>query len=149
MILAYPDVGIEKKSCVMVDGSFDPLHDGHIQYFRKAAELGLPVLCNIAPDSWTQKKHPVLLEIAQRAVVLDALRDVAFVLVGAPSTRDALEVVQPRFFAKGNDWITRGGLPEDERALCEANEIEVIFLDTVTNSSSKLLERLLDMRQRP
>ncbi|MFZ9804353.1 MAG: adenylyltransferase/cytidyltransferase family protein, partial [Ilumatobacteraceae bacterium] len=32
----------------MVDGSFDPLHDGHIAYFSEAKKLGNPVLCNIA-----------------------------------------------------------------------------------------------------
>jgi len=39
------------RKVVMVDGSFDPLHDGHIAYFAEAAALGMPVLCNIAPDS--------------------------------------------------------------------------------------------------
>jgi len=149
VILSYPDIRIEKKSCVMVDGSFDPIHEGHVQYFRKAAALGLPVLCNVAADSWTRRKHPIFLEISRRAMVLDAMRDISYVLVGAPSTRQALELVQPRIFAKGSDWIERGGLPEEERTLCEARDIEVVFLDTVTNSSSAILQRLLDSRREP
>ena len=34
----------------MVDGGFDPLHEGHIAYFAAAAELGVPVLCNLASE---------------------------------------------------------------------------------------------------
>ncbi|NDI10852.1 MAG: hypothetical protein EBY74_07690, partial [Actinobacteria bacterium] len=47
MILSTADLAQVAGKVVMVDGSFDPLHDGHIEYFRQAAGLGLPVLCNV------------------------------------------------------------------------------------------------------
>jgi phosphopantetheine adenylyltransferase len=40
---------------VLVDGSFDPLHEGHIAYFVATERLGHPVFCNIAHDDWTKK----------------------------------------------------------------------------------------------
>jgi hypothetical protein len=47
--------------------------------------------------------------------------------------------LQPKFYIKGNDWVTRGGVPEVEAAVCMEFGIEVVYLPTVTNSSSKIL----------
>jgi len=142
MILHFPEVRIAPLSCVMVDGSFDPLHEGHIQYFKEASGLGLPVLCNVAPDSWTVEKHPVLLEISRRARVLEAIRYITFVLVGCESTHQALEIVKPRFFAKGSDWLAKGGIPNVELDTCAAQGTEVVYLDTIYNSSTDLIRQI-------
>jgi cytidyltransferase-like protein len=132
----------------MVDGSFDPLHEGHIEYFKSAAELGLPILCNIASDSWTRQKHPVLLEQSRRAIVLDSIRYISFVLVGCDSTLIALEAVKPKVFAKGRDWLDRGGLPSEELDICARLEIDVKFFDSVRNSSSAILGEFNSQRDR-
>lgn len=134
-------------TCVMVDGSFDPLHEGHIAYFKSATELGLPVLCNVAPDSWTSQKHRVLLEISRRAVVLDAIRFVSFVLVGCESTEQALRTVRPKFFIKGNDWLKQGGVPQTEADACREIGTEIMYLDTVLNSSSELIRKINTIRE--
>jgi bifunctional ADP-heptose synthase (sugar kinase/adenylyltransferase) len=123
----------------MVDGGFDPLHAGHVAYFRAASELGRPVLCNVSSDDWIGRKHtPVLLQ-EERGAVIDAIRFVDYVHLSTVSTADVLERLRPRFYAKGADW--RGRLPDGELAVCAAHGIEVVFLDTVTNSSSAILER--------
>ncbi len=125
----------------MVDGSFDPLHDGHIRYFAFAATLGLPVFCNIASDDWTSSKHPIFLEQEKRAIVIDSIRYVDYVYRTYTSTADVLRIVQPRKYVKGADWRDRGGLPEIEAAICDELGIEVIFADTEMNSSSRILKR--------
>jgi cytidyltransferase-like protein len=142
MILSTADLAQVAGKVVMVDGSFDPLHDGHIEYFRQAAGLGLPVLCNVAPDSWTEKKHPVMLEQAKRAVVLDAIRFISYVVIADLSTAATLEAVQPKIYAKGSDWKARGGIPREEQSICDRLGIEVVYLDTVLNSSTQLVRRL-------
>jgi glycerol-3-phosphate cytidylyltransferase-like family protein len=123
----------------MVDGCFDPMHDGHIAYFRGAAEFGIPVLCNVASDSWTVTKHQVLLSQAQRGVVIDAIRYISFVHLSSISTLEVLKLLRPRFYIKGNDWVARGGVPQEEQDACNSLNIEVKYLDTVTNSSTRLL----------
>ena len=123
----------------MVDGSFDPLHDGHIAYFRAAAAVGHPLLCNIASDKWTSSKHRVLLSQQQRGVVIDAVKYVSFVHLSATTTLHVLELVQPKVYIKGSDWVARGGVPSDEMEICQKLGIEIMYLDTVTNSSSRLL----------
>ena len=123
----------------MVDGSFDPIHDGHIAYFQGAAEFGIPVLCNVASDSWTVTKHQVLLSQVQRGVVLDAIRFISFVHLSSTSTLEVLKLLKPRLYIKGNDWIARGGVPNEEQDACNSLDIEVKYLDTVLNSSTQLL----------
>ena len=123
----------------MVDGSFDPLHDGHIAYFRAAAAVGHPLLCNIASDKWTESKHRVLLSQQQRGVVLDAIKYLSFVHLSATTTLNVLEMLRPKVYMKGSDWVARGGVPSDEREICQKLGIEIMYLDTVTNSSSRLL----------
>ena len=139
MILSTEQLCEYVGQLVMVDGSFDPIHDGHIGYFRAASQFGLPVICNVASDSWTVSKHPVLLSQAQRGVVLDSIRYLSYVHLSTLSTREVLQLLQPKMYIKGNDWIARGGVPTEEQQLCDELGIEVKYLETVTNSSSKLL----------
>lgn len=135
--------GLEKYvgRVTMVDGSFDPLHDGHIAYFAAAQKLGKPVLCNIASDEWTKTKHAVLLDASQRAVVIDAIRHIDFVHISNSSTASVLATLKPAVYAKGSDWQDRGGIPKEEQEICSNYGIKVVYLDTVTNSSSGLLQK--------
>jgi len=139
MLLTTDQLPQYRQQVAMVDGSFDPIHDGHIGYFKAASELGVPLLCNVAPDSWTVTKHPVFLEQQQRGIVLDAIRYITYVHLSGLATVEVLRLLQPKFYVKGNDWVDRGGVPQVEADVCVDLGIEVVYLPTVTNSSSRIL----------
>ena len=139
MIVDWEKLAALRGSVTMVDGGFDPLHAGHVAYFRAAAALGEPVLCNVSSDAWVSRKHPPLLPQAERAEVIDAIRWVEYVHLSQVSTADVLRQARPRTYAKGDDW--RGKLPDDELALVEELGIELVFLDTVRDSSTAILSR--------
>ena len=141
VIIEFAELRELSGRVTMVDGSFDPLHDGHVAYFRAAAELGRPLLCNVATDDWTRTKHPVLLPRERRVRVIDALRDVAYVHAGEQSTAEVLRELIPAVYAKGVDWRDRGGIPQIEAEICRELNIELCYLDTVLNSSTELLRR--------
>lgn len=141
MIVTFDELVGLRNRVTMVDGSFDPIHDGHIAYFRVAREFGDPVVCNIAPDRWTANKHRVLLPGDVRSRVLDAIRYIDYVHCSDGSTAEVLAQLRPKRIVKGVDWERRGGLPEAEIQACATWDIEIIFVDTVTNSSSELLSR--------
>lgn len=147
MIVSFEGLADLRRRVTMVDGSFDPIHDGHVAYFKAARELGDPVLCNVAPDGWTLNKHPVLLPKEQRAIVLDAIRYIDYVYCSELPTAEVLGHLRPIRLVKGSDWRRRGGLPEAESRTCAEWEIEIVYVDTVTNSSSAILSRLLGGHQ--
>lgn len=146
MILTTDQLGNFAGQLAMVDGSFDPIHEGHIAYFAGAAESGLPVLCNVAPDEWTESKHRALLTQSQRGIVLDSIRYISFVHLSAISTRSVLELLRPSIYFKGSDWLARGGVPEAEQVLCQSLGIEIRYLDTFLNSSSRILSKWTDSK---
>ena len=139
MIVPTGELGRLAGTVTMVDGGFDPLHPGHVDYFRDAAALGFPVLCNVSPDGWVARKHPPLLGQEERGRLVDAIRFVDYTHLSSTGTADVLRALRPRVYAKGADWRDR--LPAEERAVCAEAGIEVVFLDTVTGSSTAILER--------
>ena len=54
--------------------------------------------------------------------------------------KEVLQALKPAIYAKGSDWKDRGGIPEAEQQVCDDLGIEVVYLDTVLNSSSALLK---------
>lgn len=126
----------------MVDGCFDPLHIGHVEYFKAAARIGLPVLCCLASDLYVHTKHKPLIPEDYRAAVIDAIRYIDFVFINYVTTADVLRQLQPRYYVKGKDWENR--LPPAETAICQEFDIEIVYLDTVRDSSSRLLKNYLN-----
>jgi cytidyltransferase-like protein len=124
----------------MVDGAFDPLHHGHIAYFKAARELGLPVLCNLASDRYVRTKHQPLLTETQRATVIDAIRYIDYVHIYQIDTETVLRQLRPRYYVKGSDWRARG-LPPEQVTICGEHNIGIVYLDTVLASSSRLLQQ--------
>jgi len=123
----------------MVDGAFDPLHRGHIEYFRAAMSLGVSLLCNVASDRYVRTKHAPLLPEGDRAAIVDAIRFITYTHINQFDTETILRELQPRYYVKGNDWI--GRLPPDQVTICAQHGIEVVYLDTVLDSSSRILRR--------
>jgi cytidyltransferase-like protein len=138
MIVAFEDLPHHRGAVAMVDGAFDPLHAGHIEYFRRAAALGAPVLCNVASDAYVRTKHEPLLPGPERAAVIDAIRYVAFTHLSETDTETVLRQLRPAYYVKGKDW--EGRLPGPQLAICRDHGIRIVYLDTVRDSSSRILE---------
>jgi len=139
MILSFDDLANYRHQVAMVDGAFDPLHHGHIAYFKAARELGAPVLCNVASDRYVRTKHQPLLTETQRATIIDAIRYIEYVHNYQIDTETVLRQLRPKYYVKGSDWRDRG-LPGEQPVICREHGIEIVFLDTVLDSSSRLLK---------
>jgi cytidyltransferase-like protein len=145
MILSFEELGEYAGRVAMVDGAFDPLHRGHIEYFRAAAaRLEVPLLCNVASDLYVRTKHVPLLDEDQRAAVVDAIRYITFTHVNRFDTETILRQLKPRYYVKGKDW--EGRLPPDQVTICRAHDIEVVYLDTILDSSSRILRNYCDQQ---
>ena len=146
MIVEFEQLRDYRQKVAMVDGAFDPLHRGHIEYFRAAAAaVDVPLLCNVASDEYVRTKHPPLLPEDQRAVVVDAIRYITYTHINRFDTETILRELQPRYYVKGKDW--EGRLPREQVRICTEHGIGVVYLDTVLDSSSRILEQFLTQKQ--
>ena len=139
MIVSFDELKHHRGEVAMVDGAFDPLHRGHIEYFRAAMTLGVPLLCNVASDRYVRTKHPPLLPETDRAAIVDAIRFITYTHVNQFDTETILRELRPRYYVKGRDWV--GRLPPDQVTICAEHRIEVVYLDTVLDSSSRILQQ--------
>jgi cytidyltransferase-like protein len=132
------------REIVMVDGCFDPLHDGHISYFFEATKFGLPVICSCQTDNyiWRVKRRVALLSENQRLEVIKAIRYIDSAFLIEQSTLDTLRTLKPKIYFKGHDWFTRG-LPPEEMETCLETGISVQFASQNRNSSTQIVKRFL------
>lgn len=62
------------KNIVLVTGGFDPLHSGHIEYFKAAKSLGDELHVGVNSDEWlTNKKGRPFMPFSERANVIQNL----------------------------------------------------------------------------
>lgn len=106
------NVGSKKpKRVVMVSGGFDPIHPGHIRYFRDAKKLGDKLVVVINNDHWIRlKKGKSFMSAKDRAEVISAFRDVDDIIISThkKNTKDMsvceeILEVRPDVFANGGD----------------------------------------------
>lgn len=66
---------------VLVTGGFDPLHSGHISYFKEAKKLGDKLVVGLNSDEWlTRKKGKPFMPIKERVEIIRNLKMVDDVL---------------------------------------------------------------------
>jgi cytidyltransferase-like protein len=134
---------------VLVTGGFDPVHSGHIEYFKAAKSLGDILVVGVNSDAWLQrKKGRAFMPWAERAAIIDNLKVVDFVYEFEDddgSSIDAILRVRSVYpdakiiFANGGDR-TKDNIPE---MACQDNNLEFVFGvggENKLNSSSWILE---------
>src|SRR5215216_6386799 len=129
MIITVEQTGLLPSCFALVDGCFDPIHRGHVEYFEIAHRLGVPLLCNAASDNYilTHKKRPPLLPQRDRLVVLDSIRYISFTVAADHGTAWSLRHFRPRYYVKGSDWRDR--LPSEQIEICSRLNIEIVYAD--------------------
>jgi cytidyltransferase-like protein len=135
------------NNIVLVDGCFDPLHEGHISYFRAASEFGFPVYCSCQPDRYIleiKKRRPLLTEKG-RIEVISSIKYIANAFIAQHNTKSELVRHIPRIYFKGSDWRAKG-LPKEETSICLELGISIIFGSENLNSSSKIVDEFLSYK---
>ena len=63
------------NTVTLVTGGFDPLHSGHIAYFKAAKEFGNPLCVGVNSDDWlTRKKGKPFMSISERMSIIKELK---------------------------------------------------------------------------
>ena len=98
---------------ILVTGGFDPLHGGHIRYFReaKAIDPDIPLCVGINSDEWLiRKKGKFFMTFDERKEVISELKSVDLVMPFDDKDDSAndlistlLEIYDTVIFANGGD----------------------------------------------
>lgn len=93
---------------VFTNGCFDIIHPGHIDFLRRAGELGTNLIVGINSDSSIRaikgKSKPYMNEIDRKAV-LQAIKFVDQVYIFNETTPESLiKKINPDVLVKGGDW---------------------------------------------
>ena len=130
----------------MVSGGFDPIHGGHVQMIRDAAQYGNVIVVANSDDWLQRKKGYVFMSFEERAKILKEIKGV--ILVSAVDDSDntvceAIRMLRPDYFANGGD---RGKSNTPEQDVCEELGVEMLWGiggDYKFNSSSDLVKNVI------
>ena len=137
---------------VLVTGGFDPLHSGHIAYFKDAKQLGTKLVVGLNSDDWlTRKKGRPFMPFEERLSIIKELSVVdrvisfnddddtaggaIFLLQSTTNSNDEI------IFANGGDRV-EGAVPE-EKLFGDYKNIKFIYGvggENKANSSSWILD---------
>jgi D-beta-D-heptose 7-phosphate kinase/D-beta-D-heptose 1-phosphate adenosyltransferase len=93
------------KKIVLITGGFDPLHSGHIAYFKAAKALGDILIVGINSDAWlTRKKGSPFMPYKERAEIVRNIVGVDFVIDFDDSDNSAKRAI----------WMVRQSYPNDK-----------------------------------
>ena len=133
-------VKLSENKIVCVSGYFDPIHIGHIEYFKKSKQIGDKLMVIVNNDNQAiLKKGKSFMPIKERIEIIKELKCVDFVIESIDSDRTVcktLETVDPKpdFFCNGGDQ-NNNTIPEVD--ICNKRGIQLKdgFGDKIQSSS--------------
>ena len=109
------------ETIVLVTGGFDPIHSGHLDYFRAARELGDRLVVGLNSDAWlSRKKGKPFMHYEERFLITANLKMVDEVIAFDDTDNSSCAAIQrvldenpdaTIIFANGGDR-TRNNIPE-------------------------------------
>jgi cytidyltransferase-like protein len=135
------------KDTVLVMGTFDLPHPGHVELLRGAAGLGRVVVAlNTSEFCHEYKGRWPVMTLVERTEVIGAIRYVDEVIVneGGADAKVAIERVRPRYLVHGDDWTGESYMRQlnvDQDYLDSRGITLVYLLYTSGVSTSDLIER--------
>ena len=134
---------------VVVSGGFDPIHSGHIAYFKYARDYGDRLIVALNSDAWLEKKKGrFFMPFEERKVILNSIKYVDEVVSFEDDEKgsciNALEAIKGSYpndeiyFANGGDRDIKN-IPE--MSVSDINFIFNIGGNDKKNSSSWILKK--------
>lgn len=145
------------KKILIVSGGFDPIHIGHIRYFKEAKSLGdyLVVILN-SDDFLINKKGYKVMPFEERKEILESIKYVDYVISCKDKDNSVCETLRKfkeefkeyyLIFANGGDRNAENTL---EKKVCEELGIELIYNvgGKKIQSSSELVNNIKEKEKR-
>jgi len=133
------------ETCVFTNGCFDILHAGHVDYLKRARQLGSMLVLGLNTDasvrSLDKGTDRPLNPFEDRAAVLSALACVDYIVGFEEDTPlKLIQSVRPDVLVKGEDWAGKGVVGAD---FVEKNGGRVVLVPLLEGrSTTNLIERI-------
>ena len=130
----------EKEKIVLVAGTFDILHESHINMLRNARNLGDRLVVMLSTDEFNETKGKrAYQEYDTRKYVLEALRYVDLVVPEQSWDDKALyiDMFDVDIFAMGDDWRGKFDFLKEDFP-----NLKIMYFPRGKTSSSKIKEAL-------
>lgn len=143
---AVLDQSRESKTIIFTNGCFDIFHSGHVNYLRKAKDLGDILIVAInTDDSVTRLKgesRPIN-KLKDRIAVLEELSCVDYIVPFGASHSDSpsalIETLRPHVYVKGHDYKNKR---LKEKSALEKIACDIQFMPLVPHqSTTKIINR--------
>ena len=135
-----------RMTTVMVNGTFDVLHPGHVALLNTARSYGDYLIVAIDTDRRVRElkgdKRPINNQIDRR-IMLSALKavDIVEFFDSTDELVKLMERYQPDVYVKGSDW------KHDTQSTAHQYCKEVIYYDRIEPySSTKIIQHIADRR---
>ena len=134
---------------IVVSGGFDPIHSGHIAYFKSAKSYGEKLIVALNSDTWLErKKGKFFMPFNERKAIVSSIKYVDEVIDCEDDKKgsciNALEAIKKSYpneeiyFANGGD---RDGVNIPEMSVSGVNFLFSVGGDDKKNSSSWILNK--------
>jgi len=130
------------KATVYTGGTFDLLHRGHINIFKKAKEIGNYLIVAVSTNKLirTYKSYDPILNYRERAAIVEAVRYVDKVVKQTMLFDvDQFNKLGADIFIVGDDWANRNDIPDGLRWLKEHDK--VLFVPYTKKLSTTYIKR--------
>ena len=134
---------------VVVSGGFDPIHSGHLAYFREAKELGMYLIVGVNSDEWLmRKKGYVFMPIEEREEIIKSIEYVNGVNRFNDDDDSSIDLLNKvKYWYPSDEIIFANGGDRNESNCRELSVSGVKFVYGVggtdkKNSSSEIVEKV-------
>jgi D-beta-D-heptose 7-phosphate kinase/D-beta-D-heptose 1-phosphate adenosyltransferase len=134
---------------VVVSGGFDPIHSGHLAYFKEAKELGMYLIVGVNSDEWLmRKKGYVFMPIEEREEIVRSIKYVNGVNRFNDDDDSAIDLLNKvKYWYPSDEIIFANGGDRNESNCRELSVEGVEFVYGVggkdkLNSSSDIVEKV-------
>tara|TARA_B100001057_G_C22823226_1_gene940291 strand:+ start:968 stop:1387 length:420 start_codon:yes stop_codon:yes gene_type:complete len=134
---------------VVVSGGFDPIHSGHLAYFKEAKELGMYLIVGVNSDEWLmRKKGYVFMPIEEREEIIKSIKYVNGVNRFNDDDDSSIDLLNKvKYWYPSDEIIFANGGDRNESNCRELSVEGVEFVYGVggtdkKNSSSEIVEKV-------
>lgn len=137
------------ESTAYIGGTFDLLHYGHIELFRKCKEIFKEVVVSINRDEFVRRYKGVspIFNLQHRLDMVNSIRyvDKVIVNVGDEDSRKAILEVKPDYIIHGDDWELSSLMKQMniDADFLHSNNLEFYFLPYTKGVSSTIIRNVV------